>query len=159
MVMIDDFKDSQLASQIATNFSGVIHPRSHTAWKTSHKLTHPKISSQKTCLMPGFLRVGSRKRRFSFGDMISYFNPFKPHSGYYTFFINFSFKHRNLFVKLFFLRLPHLYWMQIHLQILLILKHSGRIAISSYDSARHIVCSEYGITTMHAPRTTHLHVV
>ena len=59
----------------------MLRPRSHAAWETSWEVTHYKITPQLARLTVMFLGVGSKKRRCTFGDIRSQFNPFKLHSG------------------------------------------------------------------------------
>jgi len=61
-------------------FSDVLRHCSQAAWETSQKVTHLKIILQLARLTVKLLRVGYRKRRYTYGDINSHFNHFERHS-------------------------------------------------------------------------------
>jgi len=78
------FKDRRLTPQITTSLSRVLRPRSRSSWETSQEVTNLKIAPQQARLTVEFLRVGFPKRKYTFGDISSHFDPFKPHSACYN---------------------------------------------------------------------------
>ena len=77
----NSFKDCQLAHKLPLVFLMCFILTHMPLGKLPRRSPILRFPHSKQALTMEFLRVGSRKRRCTFGYISSHFNPFKPHSG------------------------------------------------------------------------------